>query len=177
VGSDNPSGADNQQETSKPTVQLNPMWIAGFVDGEGCFSVSVHRNPYMRRHRGWQIQAAFHVYQHSSHGDVLNALRSHFECGYVRPKGGTSSVLTYSVSAIAELNRRIVPFFEQHKLVVKAEDFMVFSKVVRAMALKEHLTEDGFRTIVRLAYRMNANGKQRSRTIGEVLEGSSETAR
>ena len=30
---------------------------------------------------------------------------------------------------------------------------------------------------MRLAYGMNANGKQRSRTIDEVLAGSSETAR
>ena len=39
------------------------------------------------------------------------------------------------------------------------------------------LTDVGFEWIVRLAYRMNANGKQRSRTLEEVLEGSSETVR
>jgi|SRR5579863_976225 len=177
MNSDNPSGADNQQETEMPSVQLDPMWIAGFVDGEGCFSVSVHRNPFMHRHRGWQLQAAFHVYQHRDHENVLEALRAHFKCGYVRPKGPQSAVMTYSVSALRDLAGMIIPFFEDQRLVVKAADFEAFTRIVRAMQCREHLTEVGFEQIVRLAYGMNANGKQRSRTLGEILEGSSETAR
>jgi len=107
--SDNLTGADNQQETLLPSVHLDPDWIAGFVDGEGCFSVSVHRNNFMHRHGGWQIQTVFHVYQHSDHRDVLESLRLHFGCGYVRPKGPQSSVLTYSVSALQELDEIVVP--------------------------------------------------------------------
>ena len=177
MSSDNPTGADNQQETLLPGVQLDPDWIAGFVDGEGCFSVSVHRNNYMHGHGGWQIQAAFHVYQHSDHRDVLELLRSYFGCGYVRPKGPNRDVLSYSVSALRELEGIVVPFFEAHRLLVKDRDFRLFSDIVRAMRRKEHLTDQGFERIVRMAYRMNANGKQRSRTLGEVLEGSSETVR
>ena len=26
-------------------LELDPRWVVGFVDGEGCFSVSIHRNP------------------------------------------------------------------------------------------------------------------------------------
>ena len=177
MGSDNPSGADNQQETSISSVQLDPSWIAGFVDGEGCFSVSVHRNICMHRHGGWQLQAVFHVYQHRDHGDVLFALCAYFGCGYVRPKGPRSDVLTYSVSSLRELDERIVPFFEEHRLLVKDRDFRAFATIVGAMRGKEHLTQGGFERIVGLAYGMNANGKQRSRTLEAVLEGSSETAR
>ncbi len=177
MGSDNPSGADNQQETSMSSVQLDPNWIAGFVDGEGCFSVSVHRNQFMHRHRGWQLQASFHVYQHSDHRDVLDSLCCFFECGRVRPKGPQSSVVTYSVSALSELSGTIIPFFEEHPLHVKDQDYLAFAEVVRAMRRKEHLTEVGFVRILHLAYGMNANGKQRSRTLEEVLEGSSETPR
>ena len=45
------------------------------------------------------------------------------------------------------------------------------------MRRKEHLDTNGFERLVRLAYAMNANGKQRSRSIDEILTGSSETAR
>jgi hypothetical protein len=86
--SDNPTGADNQQETAQPSVQLDPLWIVGFVDGEGCFSVTVHRNPFMHRHGGWQIQSASHVYQHRSHRDVLDDLRAYFRCGNIHPPKG-----------------------------------------------------------------------------------------
>jgi hypothetical protein len=85
--------------------------------------------------------------------------------------------MTYCVSGLRELDEVIVPFFEEHPLLVKANDFAAFSSIVVAMRRKEHLTDVGFEWIVRLAYRMNANGKQRSRTLEEVLEGSSETVR
>jgi hypothetical protein len=60
---------------------------------------------------------------------------------------------------------------------VKANDFEAFATIVDAMRRREQLTREGFEVIVRLAYGMNANGKQRSRTLEQVLEGSSETAR
>ena len=76
-----------------------------------------------------------------------------------------------------DLEEGILPFFETHQLVVKAADFRLFAEIVRSMRRKEHLTPAGFERAVRLAYAMNAQGKQRSRTLAMVLAGSSETAR
>jgi LAGLIDADG endonuclease len=144
VSSENPSGADNQQETVRSMFDLDPRWVTGFVDGEGCFSVSIHRNPNARSTGGWQLHPVFHVYQHERHRDVLEAQ---------------------------------IPFFEHHPLVVKAGNFRRFAAIVTAMRRKEHLDTDGFERLVKLADAMNANGKQRSRRIDEILTGSSETAR
>src|SRR4051812_28667648 len=174
--SDNPTGADNQQETAE-SLELDAQWVVGFVDGEGCFSVSLHRNPFIRSTGHWQIQAVFHVYQHAAHRAVLEALIPFFGCGVIRAKGPKSSVLTYAVSRRLDLERRIVPFFEDHPLVVKGPDFRAFAEIVRALGEKEHLTPAGFERLVRLAYGMNAQGKQRARTLNEVLAGSSETVR
>ncbi len=60
---------------------------------------------------------------------------------------------------------------------MKGSDFTAFAIIVRAMRAKEHLTSDGFERLVRIAYGMNAVGKQRSRSLETVLAGSSETAR
>jgi hypothetical protein len=176
MSSENPSGADNQQETAEPCVVLEANWIVGFVDGEGCFCVSVHRNSFMHRHRGWQLQPSFHVYQHQQHRMILEAFAHFFGCGRVRPKGPNSAVLTYSVEALRDLEV-VIDFFEKHPLLVKQSDFLAFAEVVRAMRRKEHLTDVGFERLVRLAYGMNAHGKQRSRSMDSVLAGSSETAR
>jgi len=70
-----------------------------------------------------------------------------------------------------------VPFFEQYPLVVKKTDFQTFAVIVRSMRRKEHLTGSGFELLVQLAYGMNARGKQRARSIDQVLAGSSETVR
>jgi hypothetical protein len=50
VGSDNPSGADNQQERPSFSNWLDRVpsdlgnWVAGFVDGEGSFNVPIRRD-------------------------------------------------------------------------------------------------------------------------------------
>ncbi|MCA1837938.1 MAG: LAGLIDADG family homing endonuclease [Actinobacteria bacterium] len=177
MGSDNPTGADNQQETSTRRLELDPLWVAGFVDGEGCFCVSVHRNPVnARRTGGWQLHPVFQVYQHQRHRAVLEELITFFGCGRLRPKGPRSSVITYAVDSMRSLEGSILPFFGRHPLVVKQDDFLSFAEIVRSMRRKEHLQPCGFERLVRLAYGMNADGKQRSRSIEEIL-GSSETVR
>lgn len=176
--SENPIGADNQQETKDTTQQLNPSWIVGFVDGEGCFSVSIHGNQqYARRTGGWQLTPTFQVYQHEKERRLLERLRSHFGCGRLYHQGPNSSVVTYSVARLEDLEQRVIPFFEKHRLLVKDEDFIRFAEIVRSMRRKEHFHPDRFETLVRLAYAMNPHGKQRARPIEEILQGSSETVR
>jgi LAGLIDADG endonuclease len=177
MSSDNPTGADDQQETASSCNVLDPNWMVGFVDGEGCFCVSVHRSSMMHRHGGWQLHPVFHIYQHSDHRDVLEAMIPFFGCGRIRPKGPRSSVLTFAVDSLRNLETAIVPFFERYPLVVKRKDFEAFAAIVRSMRMKEHLTSEGFERLVRLAYGMNANGKQRARSMEQVLAGSSETVR
>ena len=138
--SENPSGADDQQETASSCNVLDPNWIVGFVDGEGCFSVSVHRSSMMHRHGGWQLQPVFHIYQHGDHRDVLEAMISVFGCGRVRPKVLNSSVWTYAVDGLRNLDTRVVPFFERYPPLVKRRDFESFSDIVRSMRRKEHLS-------------------------------------
>lgn len=180
MGSDNPTGGDDQQETRGGELErseLHPMWVSGFVDGEGCFSVAIHGNPHVRRTRGIQIVPTFQVSQHRSSRWILEELVSVFGVGRVRDKGRESEVLVYSVYGVKNIYAHVLPFFDQHPPVVKAHDYRLFSKVVRALWSKAHLEPEGFERIVRWAYAMNANGRQRKRTLDEVLWGSSETVR
>jgi LAGLIDADG endonuclease len=178
MSSENPSGADNQQETAcSPILELDPRWVVGFVDGEGCFSVSVHRNGNATSTGGWQLHPVFYVYQHERYRAVLEAMVSVFGCGRLRPKGPNSSVWSFAVDGLVALEGHVVPFFERYALIVKVDDFQRFATIVRAMRRREHLTRAGFERLLRLAYAMNFAGKQRSRSLEEILAGSSETAR
>ena len=66
MGSENPSGADNQQETAIPCLVLDPNWIVGFVDGE---VASLYRCIGFddAPHVGLAASTVFHIYQHRSH--------------------------------------------------------------------------------------------------------------
>jgi hypothetical protein len=163
VSSENPTGADNQQETAGSRLELEPHWVVGFVDGEGCFSVSIHRNPNARTTGGWQLHPVLHVYQHVRYRAVLEEFVVFFGCGRVRPKGPKSSVWTYAVDSLKRLEGSILPFFERYPLVVKQADFRNFTAIVRMMRQREHLTADGFRTC-RAACLRNECERQAART-------------
>ena len=178
MSSDNPIGADNQQETEATAQPLDPWWIAGSVDGEGCFSVSIHRNDrYARRTGGWQLTPVFPVHQHESEQGILEGIAATFGCGTLYHKGPNSTVMTDSVGRLSDLERSVIPFFEQYRLRVKDRDFRTFATIVRSMRDREYWSLDGFERLVRLAYTMNAHGKQRARAIEDILQGSSETIR
>jgi hypothetical protein len=180
VSSDNPSGGDNQQETrggELERIELDPKWVSGFVDGEGCFSVAIHGNPHVRRTRGIQIVPTFQVSQHRINRWVLEELVNVFGVGRVRGKGQKSDVCVFSVYGVKNIIAHVLPFFDKYPPVVKAHDYQLFRRVVYALHSKAHLERDGFERVVRWAYAMNANGRQRRRTLEEVLWGSSETVR
>ena len=174
MDSDNVTSGENQQETLS-RLSLDPNWVCGFVDGEGCFSVPIRQNP-MAPH-GWQLQPTFQVSQHRSNRAVLDALESFFGCGAVRSKGPRSTVDVYNVWRPPELLELVLPVFERYPLYVKQMDCRRFAIIVRSLSLRRHMRYSSFKRLVRIAYSMNANGKQRSRPIGDVLNGSSETVR
>jgi hypothetical protein len=117
------------------------------------------------------------VSQHRNSRWILEELVSVFGIGRVRDKGPKSDVLVYSVYGVKNIYAHVLPFFDDNPPVVKAHDYRLFRKVVRALHSKAHLEPDGFERIVQWAYAMNANGRQRRRTLDEVLWGSSETVR
>ena len=143
MGRENLIGADNQQERSGVE-----QWAVGFVDGEGCFSISVVRNPGCRL--GWQVQHEFSVTQASSSRDALELLQELFGCGtiieQVRTDNHRVPLSRFSVKRRTELIASVVPFFEERPLrTAKRADFEQFARVLHLMERREHLHEDGLR--------------------------------
>ena len=161
MGSDKPTGADNQQE--RPGFE---QWIVGFVDGEGCFSISVVRNTGCRL--GWQVQPEFAVTQNASSRAALELLRGYFGCGTIienqRRDNHRELLLRFSVKRQRDLVDTIVPFFDEHPLITaKRLDFERFASVLQLMQAGCHLTEAGLEVIARLTEQMNR--RQRSRYL------------
>jgi hypothetical protein len=176
MSSENPSGADNQQGRSRGS--LPPEYVCGFIDGEGCFSVSVHPHPSIVKPVRWLIAPCFQAYQHRDNVEILASLKDFFGCGRITAKGPNSDVMTYSVYGRRDLESVIIPFFDRYPLLSrKHEDFMKFREIVLMMQQRRHLTEEGFCRIVELAFSMNQRGKQRRYRLEDVLAKPSETVR
>src|SRR5688572_27777220 len=145
--SDNPSDAGNQQE--RPGIE---QWIVGFVDGEGCFSISVVRNEVCRL--GWQVQHEFSVTQAATSRSALELLVEEFGCGRLienrRKDDHRVDLLRFSVKRRRDLVGVIVPFFEAHPLrTSKRRDFERFASVLQAMQAGAHLSDAGLQWIAR----------------------------
>ena len=134
-------------------MDLNAQWIVGFVDGEGCFHISINKNQTMIL--GVQVLPEFTVVQHEVDQQVLYALKAYFGCGVVRKNHGTR--LSYRVRGQENLHTKILPFFEKHHLKTrKRVDFAKFRKVLLLMEKGEHLTVDGLEKIRQLKITMNS---------------------
>jgi hypothetical protein len=141
--SDNVTGADNQQE------RLD-SYIAGYVDGEGSFSISIQRNRSCRV--GFQLVPEFHVSQNGDRAQVLELIRRRLGCGYIKRNSKKDRALVLVVRDRDDLLNYVIPFFGRTPLLsAKQTDVETFATVVRRMALGQHLTASGFEELLELA--------------------------
>jgi len=133
-------------------MTLDPNWIAGFVDGEGCFHVSINSHKEMTA--GFQVLPEFTVVQHVRDVEILIALRSYFQCGVVRVNHGDR--MAFRVRSLNHLTKIIIPFFECYPLRTKKRiEFEKFGHILEMMGNKHHLTKDGINQIGLIASSMN----------------------
>ena len=164
--SENVSGAVNQQERLE-------SYIAGFVDGEGCFHVALERNPCTRV--GRQLVPEFRISQDVARAKVLDLAREVLGCGLLRENHRGSNDHTYVlvVRRRQDLLERVIPFFERNPLLsCKQDEFNTFAGIVRAMARGEHLALEGFERLAAEALQMNGGGRYRRRHRAQSPESS-----
>lgn len=150
------SNAGNQQERLKQTG-----WVVGFVDGEGCFSVSIFRNRTSKH--GFQVMPEFVVTQGQKSISVLEEIKNFFGCGSIfvnrRHDNHKENIYRFCVRSLKDIHEKIIPFFKQNQLkTYKRNDFKLFCKVAEMMIHRKHLTLEGLEAIRKLKnpQRLNA---------------------
>lgn len=147
-------------------------YLAGFVDGEGSFSVAIIEHPTQKL--GWMINPCFQVYQHQKHRIILEVFQWVFKTGSIYRKSGIHPVLNFSIDSRRNIIEKVIPFFDHHPLITKGENYRKFRNIVMAMERKEHWEKDGFKRIVEIAYSMNQQGKGRKYPKEYILESLNE---
>src|SRR5262249_37982141 len=138
-------------------------YFAGFVDGEGRFTVSF--SPRSKLLIGWEVRPSFSVSQNADRSEVLSLMREYFGCGSIRPDR-SDKTLKYEVRCLDDLVECIIPFFEANPLLSsKQRDFERFAEVCKLVRSGAHRSEPGVRAIVDLAMAMmNASRKRKFKT-------------
>ncbi|MBI5005101.1 MAG: LAGLIDADG family homing endonuclease [Candidatus Lloydbacteria bacterium] len=134
-------------------------YISGYVDGEGCFSVS-----FSRRQKflvGWETKPSFSVSQNEDRSETLYKMQKIFKSGFMR-RDFSDKTLKYEVRSLDDLITKVIPHFEKYPLLSsKQNDFLLFKKVCILMKKNQHRNKNGLQKIVRLAHGMNPSGKRK----------------
>lgn len=133
---------------------LNPLFITGFTDAEGCFSLNIIKDQKSRT--GWIIQPSFQIDVHERDIVLLQEIQGYF--------GGNGTIfkkaheqLIYRVGSFAQIVEVIIPHFDKHPLVTdKKADYLLFRTVIMdVMREKKHLTLEGVKDIVAIKASLN----------------------
>jgi len=139
-------------------------WVTGFVDGEGCFSIGLVRQPSRAGRRGYrtgyQVSHDFVVTQGAKSARCLDELREFFgvEEVYVNRRfdNHRENLQRYTVCRRQDLLERIIPFFREYPLrTAKRFDFEKFALCVELVAAGRHKTNEGLADIVEIIQTMN----------------------
>lgn len=124
---------------------LNPNYIVGFVDGEGCFSITINRN----NQRLPEVRLLFEIELREDDESILVEIQKVLDCGniyrleYARYEKWRPHV-KYKVSNFTDIYEKVIPFFKQYPLQAKKRlDFEKFCQVAELIKTKSHLTEEG----------------------------------
>ena len=143
---------------------MDPNYIVGFVDGEGCFSVGCARRPDIRS--GYEIRAAFEIEMVADDQPILEKIHATlgrpghvYKFDFKRyPRWKPHAKL--KVSSMKGLTEVIIPFFKKYPLQSKKrKSFEIFCKIVEMIAQKKHLDVKHAKRIVAMRNKMNPTGK------------------
>jgi hypothetical protein len=108
-----------------PKCTINPWFVTGFSDAEGCFIIGLSKDS--KRTNGWIVALEFAISLHEKDQVLLENILSFFlEVGTIRKAG--NNVIKYQVRSIADLSI-VIAHFEKYPLITqKWADYQLFKQ-------------------------------------------------
>ena len=137
---------------NKKKHKLDPNWVTGFVDAEGCFHIRIAKRKDFKI--GWKVQASLQIKLNIRDKDLLMQIKSFFnEEGKINICNNEVSYRVFKLNAITQV---IIPPFDKYPLITqKQSDFLLFKIIVELMNKGEHLKKESLVKIVN--YRASLN--------------------
>ena len=92
---------------------INPYWLLGFIEGEGCFFVVLDDN--QSSITNFITNLLFKLTQHSRDIELLKNISKFLGCGtiYEESKNQIANLICKNLS---DIEKKIIPFFEKYLL-------------------------------------------------------------
>lgn len=133
---------------------LDPSFISGFTDAEGCFHLSVYSRD--SSNLKWRVQIIFEICLHEKDLPQLLAIQKYFKGIGNILEDSKNKLVFFKVTNVKDIVNLIIPHFNKYPLLTqKRRDFILFSKVASIMERGGHLNNEGFMEI--LSIKANTN--------------------
>ena len=137
---------------------INPWYIVGFTDGEGCFAIIISK--HKTKKLGLDASLCFEIELRGDDKPILEKIRQRLGCGRIvelnYDRYGWKPHVKYVVKGQKDLFRKIIPFFRKYPLQgKKGKDFLLFCQAAELFKRKKHLTEEGINELYKLREFMN----------------------
>lgn len=138
---------------------LEPWYVTGLTDGEGCFSISFSlRN---RLNIKIETRPSFSISLNERDLPLLKKLNAFFKCGSIR-YSNSDRTYKYEVRSVPELVKFVIPHFKKFCLSgSKSNDFRLFEEICNSVRANHHLNKKYLMEIIKKAYLMNPSGKRK----------------
>jgi len=141
-----PSTISSVKFTTNEFKEINPNWLVGFTDGEGCFYIKPTKF-------GFTVNMS--ISQHVRDIALLGNIADFLNCGIVE-KPCTRSSATFVTYKSKDIYDKIIPFFNNYPLQgTKLQNFKYFCEVTNILKDKSKLTEENLKLIKKIKLKMN----------------------
>jgi len=133
--------------------KLDPYFVTGFTDGEGCFRISIlkdNRNPKETR---YNYNLCFSIGLHIRDAALLQEIKTYFGVGRITALDKEAD--SYVVTSLKDL-AVIIAHFDKYPLITqKLADYLLFKQAFELISRKEHLAKDGYLKLAAIKSSMN----------------------
>ena len=132
------------------SVPLNPWFLTGFTDAEGCFMIIFYKQ---KGQTGYKVKIVFQIHLHRKDMPLLEMIKASFGgIGHISIK---SNSVQYQVTAQKDL-QVIIQHFDKYPLISqKFADYMLFKQAFNLILNKSHLTPEGLKILVAIKASIN----------------------
>jgi hypothetical protein len=135
--------------------KLNPNWVTGFIDAEGCFHISIYNINKSGNMLKWRVTPAFELGLHIKDLDLLLQIKSFFgNTGNIQ--FNTNNSVNYQIRDINSIKTILIPHFDKYPLITqKQSDYILFKEIVKLLENGEHLNPEGLNKILNFKASLN----------------------
>ncbi len=151
-------------------MKLSPEYVCGFVDGEGCFTITIAK--HKQKKLGIDARLHFEIEVRADDIEILRRIQETLECGRIYhlnyERYGWHPHAEFKVSSLKDIREKVIPFFQRYPLQAKKKvAFDQFVKAAKIFAEKRHLTSEGIKELKQIRKQMNIYRHQGFATVRE----------